>query len=71
MGRDRVLQRAVAAQEAGRFDDEIVPVEVPDLRRAGTTANGHASPARSCAAPTSSPTPGSPPARRALRIATR
>jgi acetyl-CoA C-acetyltransferase len=29
-------QRAVAAQEAGRFDDEIVPVEVPDLRRAGT-----------------------------------
>jgi acetyl-CoA C-acetyltransferase len=32
----RSHQRAVAAQEAGRFDDEIVPVEVPDLRRAGT-----------------------------------
>jgi acetyl-CoA C-acetyltransferase len=28
----RSHQRAVAAQEAGRFDDEIVPVEVPDRR---------------------------------------
>jgi acetyl-CoA C-acetyltransferase len=32
----RSHQRAVAAQEAGRFDDEIVPVEVPD-RRGGST----------------------------------
>jgi acetyl-CoA C-acetyltransferase len=31
----RSHQRAVAAQEAGRFDDEIVPVEVTDRR--GTT----------------------------------
>jgi acetyl-CoA C-acetyltransferase len=32
----RSHQRAVAAQEAGRFDEEIVPVEVPD-RRGGST----------------------------------
>jgi acetyl-CoA C-acetyltransferase len=35
----RSHQRAVAAQEAGRFDDEIVPVEVPDRRGGGTVAD--------------------------------
>ena len=33
----RSHQRAVAAQEAGRFDDEIVPVEVVDRKGAFTT----------------------------------
>jgi acetyl-CoA C-acetyltransferase len=35
----RSHQRAVAAQEAGRFDDEIVPVEVPDRRGCSTVVD--------------------------------
>jgi acetyl-CoA C-acetyltransferase len=35
----RSHQRAVAAQEAGRFDDEIVPVEFTDRRGAGTAVD--------------------------------
>jgi acetyl-CoA C-acetyltransferase len=35
----RSHQRAVAAQEAGRFDDEIVPVEVTDRRGASTVVD--------------------------------
>jgi acetyl-CoA C-acetyltransferase len=35
----RSHQRAVAAQEAGRFDDEIVPVEVADRRGASTVVD--------------------------------
>jgi acetyl-CoA C-acetyltransferase len=34
----RSHQRAVAAQTAGRFADELVPVEVPSRRRAGDNA---------------------------------
>jgi acetyl-CoA C-acetyltransferase len=35
----RSHRRAVAAQEAGRFDDEIVPVEVTDRRGASTVVD--------------------------------
>jgi acetyl-CoA C-acetyltransferase len=35
----RSHQRAVAAQEAGRFDEEIVPVEVPDQRGGSTVVD--------------------------------
>jgi acetyl-CoA C-acetyltransferase len=35
----RSHQRAVAAQDAGRFGDEIVPVEVPDRRGGGTVVD--------------------------------
>jgi acetyl-CoA C-acetyltransferase len=35
----RSHQYAIAAQEAGRFDDEIVPVEVPDRRGASTVVD--------------------------------
>jgi acetyl-CoA C-acetyltransferase len=35
----RSHQRAVAAQEAGRFDDEIIPVEVTDRRGASTVVD--------------------------------